>query len=197
MSDASVVDLFVEDRAHEEFIKAMISRLAEAENKEVRLRVRSARGGHGQAIESFVTYQRVLLKGLSDIPDLLVVCIDANCSRFNDAKRSIDMKIKDEFTDRTVVACPDPHIERWFMADLTSFQQVIGVAAQPVKKKCERAFYKTILAKAIIGAGYPPTLGGVEFAKELVDAMDLYRAGRAERSLGLFLDDAVPMIRSL
>ena len=77
---------------HEEFIKAMILRLAETENKDIRLHVRSARGGHGQAIESFVTYQKVLLKGLSDIPDLLVVCIDANCSRFNDAKRSIETR---------------------------------------------------------------------------------------------------------
>jgi hypothetical protein len=197
MNNARTVDLFVEDRAHEEFLKAMITRLSRIEDKETRLRIRSARGGHGRAMESFLAYQKAILKGISDIPDLLFVCIDANCSSFNEVKREIEVMIGHTFKERTVIACPDPHIERWFMADLESFQQVIGVAVQPVRKKCERAFYKAILSKAIVSAGHPATLGGVEFAKEIVDAMDLYRAGKAERSLGLFLNDAAPMIRSL
>lgn len=31
--------------------------------------------------------------------------------------------------------------------------------------------------------------GGIEFAAELAEAMDLYRAGRADASLRAFLDD--------
>ena len=31
-------------------------------------------------------------------------------------------------------------------------------------------------------------LGGIEFAKEIVDAMDLYHAAKSQRSLKLFTD---------
>ena len=37
--------------------------------------------------------------------------------------------------------------------------------------------------------GHPPTLGGIEFAAELVGEMDLYRAGENEPSLQHFIDD--------
>lgn len=64
------------------------------------------------------------------------------------------------------------------------------------RKKCERHRYKTVLARAIVEAGHPPTLGGIEFAREIVEAMDLYRAGRAEASLKHFVDVAIARLRA-
>ncbi len=83
------------------------------------------------------------------------------------------------------------------MADPDSFHQVVGTRPTPGRKTCERGRYKAMLAKAVHDAGHPSTLGGVEFAAELADAMDLYRAGRNEKSLGRFLDDARHGIRAL
>ncbi len=100
------------------------------------------------------------------------------------------------FQDRTVIACPDPHVERWYLADPESFKEVIGVGPKVSRKKCERDYYKSILQQAILDAGHPPTLGGIEFAREIVENMDFYRARKGERSLNHFLNGAVAQIRS-
>lgn len=138
-------------------------------------------------------------KGIAgmDMPDLLVVAIDANCKAFNTAHREIESKISGTYKDRAVIACPDPHIERWFLADPDSLVKVIGLRPNIGRKKCQRDHYKAILSKALIQAGYLPTLGGIEFAREIVEAMDLYRASKAERSLKHFIDDLTKMFRSL
>ena len=57
-SRAVIIDLFVEDSAHAEFLKPMLNRVANEEGVEVRTRVVSARGGHGRAIKEFEYYQR-------------------------------------------------------------------------------------------------------------------------------------------
>ena len=83
------------------------------------------------------------------------------------------------------------------MADPDSFRKVVGVRPQPGKRKCERELYKAMLSKAISQGGHPPTLGGIEFAREIVDAMDLYRAGKSEASLRHFVDDARGVLKRL
>lgn len=129
------------------------------------------------------------------MPDLLFVAIDANCERFAKARESIASQIGSPFNERAIIACPDPHIERWYLSDPDSFAQVVGVRPQVGKKKCQRDRYKAMRAKAIRDAGNPPTLGGVEFAKELVDSMDFFRAGKSESSLKHFLDEAGKRLR--
>lgn len=91
--------------------------------------------------------------------------------------------------DRLVAACPDPHVERWYLADPQSFERVVGKRPDIGTRKCVRDHYKRVLASAIVQGGHPATLGGVEFAPELVEAMDLYRAGRNDSSLKAFVDD--------
>jgi hypothetical protein len=54
-----------------------------------------------------------------------------------------------------------------------------------------------MLANAVAQAGHPPTLGGIEFAADIVAAMDLYRAGKSEKSLKSFVDSATALLRSL
>lgn len=191
-----VGDLFVEDRGHEALLAALLKRLARDEGKQVVVRPRSARGGHGRALSELKLYQRTIRVG-GTLPDLLVVCIDSNCKPATRARTEISERIDDFIRDRSVIACPDPHVERWYMADPDSFHQVVGTRPTPGKKKCDRERYKAMLAKAVRDAGHPPTLQGIEFASELADAMNLYRAGRNERSLGRFLADARQRIQSL
>lgn len=199
MSSLFTIDLFAEDRAHEEFLKAVLTRIASHEDKRVAIRVRSARGGHPRALEELLLYQKTVLKAPESVsmPDLLFVAIDANCKRWNRARREIQEKIEAPFVELSIVACPDPHIERWYLADPDSFVKVVGVRPKIGKRKCERDRYKAILSRAILDAGHPPTLGGIEFARELVEAMDFYRAGKSESSLKHLLEEAIARIRSL
>lgn len=188
MSNPVIVDLFVEDRAHEEFLKAMLIRLAREREKPVTLRVRSARGGHGRAMEELSLYQKSVLKKLGGmtIPDLLVVAIDANCMSFNKSRKDIEEKIDARFKDRTIVACPDPHIERWYLADPDSFMQVVGFRPKVGKRKCERDRYKAILSKAVIDGGHPPTLGGIEFGERSWRGWISTELGRLKRASSIF-----------
>jgi len=182
-------DLFVEDRAHEALLSALIQRIAAEERFEPSLHVRSGRGGHGRALSELEIYQRAVVKGAAGLPDLIVVAIDANCTSFNQARHQIADRIEPKLRDRAIIACPDPHIERWFMADPPSFREVIGRQPKLGKLKCERDLYKQILVQTIRDSGQITTLGGIEFAQDLVGAMDLYRAGKSEPSLGSFVDD--------
>jgi hypothetical protein len=198
MSDEATIDLFAEDRAHEEFLKAVIHRVAREESKQVRIRLRSARGGHGKALTELRFYQRTALSGglvTSPVPDLLIVAIDANCKSFNIAHREIEENIESNWRSRAVIACPDPHIERWYLDDKTAFAKVIGKQPRVGRKKCERDYYKTALASVITAAGYPATLGGIEFAEEIVQSMDFYAAGKVDRSFKHFLDDTRRLIK--
>jgi hypothetical protein len=191
MSSPVTVDIFVEDRAHEAFLVPMLQRIAREENLFISTRVRSARGGHARAIEELKLYQRVVEKGSPGFapPDLLLAGIDGNCWTFSKAKKAIEDATHEPFSTRLVVACPDPHVERWYLADPESFKAAVGRMPRVGKKKCARDYYKNALASAVRLAGHPPTLGGIEFAKELTDGMDLYRAGKNDRSLKAFLDD--------
>ena len=197
MSSPLLVDIFVEDRAHEAFLVPMLRRIAQEEKVVVTPRVRSGRGGHGRAVTELKLYQDLVRKGASGTanPDLLIAGIDGNCSTFARAKKAIADATHAPFSDRLVVACPDPHVERWYLADPESFKEVVGHWATVAKKKCARDYYKAALANAVRKAGHPATLGGIEFAQELVDRMDLYRAGKNDRSLKNFVDDLRARLR--
>jgi hypothetical protein len=199
MSDAVVADLFVEDRAHEAFLHPLLRRIADEERVDVVARVRSARGGHGRAIREFRLYQDLVQKGITPAPtpDLVIVAIDGSCTAFARKRAEIEKAARAEFRDRLVVACPDPHVERWYLGDLNSFQRVVGKQPSVGKKKCARDHYKRLLARAVRQAGHPAPLGGIEFASELVGSMDLYRAGRNDRSLRAFVDDLRTRLQTL
>jgi len=199
MSKKVVIDIFVEDRAHEAFLKPLIERIAQEENIEVLTRVRSARGGHGKAMEEYKFYQNYLLKGFlkEAHPDLVVVAIDGNCLSFLRMQGEIQNKTKPELGHLIVVACPDPHIERWYLADPGSFYNVVGNFPKVGRKKCKRDYYKKILTDTIRNAGHPLTLGGKEFAQDLVVAMDLYEAGKKDHSLDAFVNELRGKFRQL
>lgn len=197
MNEGLVVDLFVEDRAHEEFIGAIVRRIARGENRQIQLRVRAARGGYPRVLSELDLYQKMVLSGFAtmSLPDVLVVAADANCHGIAAKKKAIRQRLKKIFKDRTVLAVPDPHVERWYLSDRQAFKQVVGVQPPTERRKCERDRYKKMLAQAVRDGGHPAILGGIEFAKELADSMDFYRAGRAEPGLRQFVTDAVSAFR--
>lgn len=197
MSDRPSVDFFVEDGAHEGLIVPLTERIAADEGIVLKCRVRNARGGHARAIDSFKRYQTLRAKGVGGVqlPALLVVAIDGNCSTFSQARDKIRRATRDRYSHMLVPACPDPHIERWYMADPVSFANVVGTQPSVVQGKCERGYYKRLLNQTVIGAGHPSTLGGLEFGRELADAMDLFRAGKNDSSLGAFVTDLRERLR--
>jgi hypothetical protein len=199
MSSPVTVDIFVEDRAHEAFLVPLLQRIAREENLVISSRVRSARGGHGRAIAELKLYQQVVETGMLGLapPDLLLAGIDGNCLTLAKAKQAIEGATHVPFSGRLVAACPDPHVERWYLADPESFKEIVGLRPTIAKKKCVRDCYKHALAKLVSKAGHPVTLGGIEFAQELVERMDLYRAGKNERSLKVFVDDLRSSLRTL
>lgn len=192
MGNILLVDLFVEDSAQEAFLRAVVDRLAREEGREIDITPRSARGGHPRALKELQIYQALVESGAAALtrPDLLIVARDANCERYAQVRDAIEHNLRESFKHLTVIACPDPHIERWYLADPASFHTVVGTTPNIGRKKCVRDYYKGVLAKAIHAAGHPATLGGIEFAREIVDAMDLYQASKADKALKDFLQAA-------
>ena len=189
MNERVFVDLFVEDRAHEDFLGPLVERLAEEAGAESRTRVRSARGGHPRALAEFRLYQRLdASRAPGSLPDLVVVAIDANCSPYAEARSRIRNAAASRLCDRLITACPDPYIERWYLADLEAFRNVVGRGPAVVEPKCERRHCKNLLRSAVRRAGHPGS-DGTDFAPELVRAFDLYRAGKADSSFGAFVGD--------
>lgn len=129
-------------------------------------------------------------------PDLLVVAIDANCEGWTKAREEIARRINAEAFPVHALAVPDPHIERWFLADPPALKAAAEAHVTLTRRKCDRDEYKRILVSALRGAGHPVTLGGAEFAREIVAEMDWFRAGKNEPSLKHFLEEVRGAMRS-
>ena len=181
------------------FVGALANRVAREEQVVLRVQSRSARGGHSRALKEFGTYQALVEKGalVNRAPDLVVVVIDGNCATSRKKREEIRKATRPVLLDRLVTGCPNPHIERWFLADPDTFHQVVGYQPVVGPEKCEREHYKRLLADAIRKGQQPATLGGIEFAAELVEAMNLYRAGRSDSSLKAFVGDLRSRLREV
>ena len=75
-----------------------------------------------------------------------------------------------------ILAIPDPHVERWLLLDGAAFKSVFGRGCDAPDRKCDRGRYKRRLAESIVAAGVTPILGGIEFAEDIVQCMDIERA---------------------
>lgn len=184
------VAIFCEDLAHERFLVALVHRLAREEQRTVEVFTMSGRGGHGRGLTEFSAFQKA--RGRAD---LLLVCIDANCKRWQAARREIKDKVDSSRFPAYAVACPDPHIERWYLADPQGLKSALSMNVSPGRKKCQRDRYKKLLVDGLKRAGHIVTLGGAEFAEKIVGDMDLYRAGKNEPSLGSFIEDLRSVLR--
>jgi hypothetical protein len=182
------ISLFVEDFGHEEFLTALIDRLAAEEATEVRIRPRSVRGGRGKVLTELGQYIVDIERSREPMPDLLVVATDANCQGYTARKREIEkaaLRLVQVQPGKLLVAIPDPHVERWMLVDSHAFKAVLGRGCSAPDQKCQRDRYKNMLLMAMRTAGITPPLGGMEYARDIVQHLDLDRAGLLDPSLGL------------
>lgn len=182
------IALFVEDHAHKEFLAALLHRLAAEAGVKVRMDWRNARRGHGAVVSELRQFLRDLQLGCANLPDLVIVATDANCKGLTERLRQIT-EVTAKIAIPAICAVPDPHIERWLLIDSAAFKTVFGRGCAAPDMKCERARYKKLLVDAILESGISPSLGGIEFADEIVQAIDLARASKADTSLGRFLEE--------
>ena len=180
------VSLFVEDRAHQRVIGALVKRVADDVGIGVRMEWRSAVGGHGKVVQTFKQYLRDIDRQGPPAPSFVVVATDANCKGYTARSKEIGGEAA---SVKIVRAIPDPHVERWLLLDGAAFKEIFGRGCDAPDRKCQRDRYKQHLVQAIHAAGETPLLGGLEYAEDLVAKMDLDRAARADRSLERFLGD--------
>ena len=173
------IALFVEDFAHRQVIGALVQRIAGDFNLDVRLDWRNATRGYGQVVREFNTYLRAIERQGHPSPDMILLATDANCKGRNRRIREIG----DPVSSAPIVhAIPDPHIERWLLLDGAAFKAVFGRGCDAPDRKCDRYRYKQRLVHAIFDAGITPNLGGMEFAEDIVQHMDIERAELADDS---------------
>lgn len=199
MADQPSIVLYCEDSGHEQFARALLARVANELGLRPVISTSRARGGHGRALTEFRLWQRAIASGVSghEIPDLLLLIIDANCGGWMDVRRDLERSVDSRIFPRYAIGCPDPHIERWCLADPEAIQTVLGISAPADPGKCDRNFYKNLLRKAIRDAGQPILTTEMEYAPDLVTAMNLFRAGRNQSSLKHFLQEIRTGLRSL
>ena len=180
------IALFVEDYAHQQIIGALVRRISVECNIAIRLDWRVAVGGHGKVITELNDYMRDLKRQGSPWPDLIVVATDANCKGLNERAREI--VVRDEPAP-IILAIPDPHIERWLLLDGAAFKAVFGKGCDSPDQKCDRGRYKQLLIEAIYATGTIPRLGGIEYAEDIVEQININRAERVDRSFRRFVAD--------
>jgi hypothetical protein len=192
MADRPRVDLYCEDSGHEQFTRALLNRVGQDLSLRLDIRTAVARGGHGAALTEFKLWQRAVVSGRGihhEIPDLLVLVIDANSDGWAPMHRELEQSIDRSVFPRHAVGCPDPHVERWCFADPTAIHKVLGIAAPADPDKRERQFYKQLLRQTILAAEQPILTSEMEYAPDLVAHMDLFRAGKNQPSLKHFVDE--------
>ena len=177
------IDLFVEDGAHREVLSVLVRRLCAEADVESELTWRNATRGFGGVARELKTWFGELGRAESP-PDVVVVATDGNCRGAERRKGElpvVDLGIP------VVHAIPDPHIERWLLLDGRAFKQVLGVGCKAPDRKCDRDRYKQLLAEQVVAADVVPLFGGLEYAPDIMEAMDIERACRADKSFRQFV----------
>jgi len=182
------IALFVEDFAHQAFLQALLQRLADEYGVGIQLDWRNALHGHGAVVKELKRFLRDLQRDRDTLPDLVVVATDANCKGWLERQREIT-EVTTKINVPMVCAVPDPHIERWLLVDSAAFKSVFGRGCNPPDLKCERARYKKMLVDSIRASGIIPSLGGIEFAEDIVMTMNLDRVTTTDTSLKKLIEE--------
>lgn len=181
------VTLFVEDYAHRQVIGTLVQRIALECTVTARLDWRNATRGYGAVVREFRKYLRDLPGQGQRFPDLIVLATDANCKGINERTKEVEEIGSPEIPVPIISAVPDPHVERWLLLDGEAFKRVLGTGCDAPDQKCSRDRYKQRLIEAIRDAGTIPSLGGIEYAEDIVREMNIDRAARMDRSLERFV----------
>lgn len=196
---------FLEDRAQESFIRALVEKVATLESVTslgLKHYLLSSTGG-SRAIMDFRNFANEARKGKlpGDIlrAELIVVAIDGNCKGVSQMAEKLNRHVRadNRFSGKVVYAIPDPHIERWYLLDPQALLSTIGQSTPPPQYKCSRDYYKAVLRRLLQDAGIPSLLGGAELGKPIVDQMDLYHAAQVDPSFDRFVRDLRSAFRRL
>lgn len=193
---------FLEDRAQEGFIKALVERIAKEESicsDKLSHNVRSARGG-SRIISEFKNFIRDSKEPPGTELDFLVVAIDGNCKGYQDRVKQLEKYIKSNhpFKNRVVYAVPDPYIERWYIMDQKALKEGIGLHRAPdfPAHKCKKDHYKQLLNKALKESDVNSLLSGAEYAEKIVENIeDLDSLGRQNAGFQTFVENLKRMLR--
>jgi hypothetical protein len=154
--------------------------------------VRNATGGRGKALDELRRFLRDVRRERERPFALLVVAIDGDCRGYRERRDEIRAIVKQSgYLGPVICAVPDPHIERWYLADPRGLQQVLeaGNAPEVPTYKCERGRYKQALRDAIRQTGVVAPLGGLEYGPDVAEVLDLYTVGKADAGFKHFLDE--------
>ena len=179
------ISLFVEDTDHEDFLVALVHRVANAYNIEIKVKVSNVRGGHENVIAELGQYQQDLQHNTEDLPDIIIVGTDSNSKGFLQREKEIHQAVS-SLADRVISMIPKPYIERWLLLDSEAFKEVFGTDCSVPNRKYDRNRYKRLLLQAIREAGVVPLLGGIERIADLVNAMNLQHMEQRDRSFRRF-----------
>ncbi len=141
MDNIIEVDIFFEDRMQVELVKPIISRISVEHDVYPDISeksVASSNHGKGDKIQDLKNYLKLFKKNFPSfrIPDVLVVAVDSNCDSFQETKESVIEIINKEIVPYFVVACPYPHVEKWYLNDLECFNRIVGFSPSVPLEKC-------------------------------------------------------------
>jgi hypothetical protein len=187
LSDVLRVELFCEDSAHESCARALVRRIAREAGLDMNIRTGTATAGIPRLRQELRAYQS-LISHRAGAPHLLVVLIDANAVGPLARRSEITGLLDDAVFPEVVVGTPNPCVERWLLADPVSFSDTFGVQPKGGRPNTRRA-WKQRLIDALEDAGQVVVQSGAEFAEEIVEPMDLYRAGQSDPTIQTFADE--------
>jgi hypothetical protein len=172
-----------------------VGRIARELRREISIRTATASSGIPRLKQELRAFQALVSHG-AGTPHLLVVLIDANAegptARRSEIMSVLDSAVFPEF----VIGTPNPCVERWLLADPVSFSETFGVQPDIGATHTRRA-WKDRLVKTLEAAGQIVVQGGAEFADEIVEPMDFYRAGKSDSTIQTFTDDLRAALRRL
>lgn len=178
------VSLFGEDAGHEAVLRALLARMSKDHEIQLRVRSLSATGGVTKVHFKFESYLSDIAKGKVATPDMIVVATDGNCKGYTERRHEIHAvaQAHPELSGIVVYAIPDPHIERWLLADPAAFKTVLGRGCNLPQHKCQKDYYKHLLVREVQAANVKPILGGLEYAEDIIGAMNLANVETSEPS---------------
>lgn len=187
------IGLFLEDLAQAEFAHAFIDKVfSQCGIAPYEMHIRNARGGKTRVYSQFRDYLKDY-QGFAAVGyDLTIAMIDTDCeSPPAHVVKLQRIQADCGYVSPVIYATPHPYVEAWYLADPSGVQRVAGCPATPFVPigECNSTLYKEALINAFIAGGVVPTAGGVEYAADIVQAMNLYTATRTLPELDQFVGE--------
>lgn len=188
------VGYFLEDIGQEYFLRSLVERVALQAGlspRKVIHDVRNAMGGRGSVLNELRHFLRDVSREQERPFDLLIVAIDGDCRDYLERRNEIQTIVEQSgYPGQVICAVPDPHIERWYLADPRGLQRALDtdIVPQIPPYKCERDRYKQALRDFIRQTGITAPLGGLEYGPDVAASLDLYTVGRVDTGFKHFIE---------